>query len=98
MEKRLYEVLLILPSNLNEESILAELAKFDETVKNLGGNIEKVERQGKRRLGFSIKKHNDGYFVLAYITLGIDKVEDLRGNCKYAENILRYYVTRKEAA
>jgi len=98
MEKRLYEVLLIIPSSLNEEGILTELAKFDETVKNLGGNIEKLERQGKRRLGFNIKKHNDGYFVLAYITLGIDKVQELKENCKYADNILRYFVTRKEAA
>ncbi|GIW21204.1 MAG: hypothetical protein KatS3mg068_0211 [Candidatus Sericytochromatia bacterium] len=98
MEKRLYEVLLILPSNLNEEGILTELAKFDENVKNLGGNIEKLERQGKRKLGFNIKKHNDGYFVIAYVTLEVDKVERLKENCKYADNILRYFVTRKEAA
>jgi small subunit ribosomal protein S6 len=75
-----------------------ELSKFDEKIKSIGGDIEKLERQGKKKLGFNIKKHNDGYFVLAYVTLDVDKVEKLKENCKYSDNILRYFVTRKEAA
>lgn len=97
MELRKYEAIHILHPHLSEEELVATLAKFEDTVKNLGGSIEKTERQGKRKLVFRVKKIVDGNHTLVNLTLPSDKVKDLRAYCKISESTLRYFMVLKSA-
>lgn len=95
MEKRQYEAIYVLHPHLDEEGINTAIAKFEDSVKNLGGEIEKTERQGRRKAAFQLKKSNDGYFVLSYFNLNPDKVIDLKQYCKLSEQMLRHFIARK---
>jgi small subunit ribosomal protein S6 len=95
MENRQYEALCILHPHLDEEGISAAVNKLEESIKHLGGSIEKVEKQGRKKLAFQVNKLNDGYFVLTYFNLSPNKIVDLRLYCKLAEPIVRHLISKK---
>ncbi|MFN8673175.1 MAG: 30S ribosomal protein S6 [Candidatus Sericytochromatia bacterium] len=94
MTLRKYEAVHVLHPQLAEEDLAATIAKFEETVKNLGGSVEKTERQGKKRIMFPVKKCNDGHFTLVHFSLPAEKVKDLRQYCKIAESTIRYFMVK----
>lgn len=98
MENRQYEALCVLHPHLDEEGVTTAISKFEESIKNLGGSIEKTEKQGRKKLAFTVKKMNDGYFFLTYFNLGADKVVDLKQFCKLSESMLRNFITHKVKA
>jgi small subunit ribosomal protein S6 len=95
MENRQYEALYILHPHLDEEAISGAVNKFEESIKHLGGSIEKTEKQGRKKLSFQVQKLNDGYFVLTYFKLPPNKVVELRQYCKLAEPIVRHLISKK---
>lgn len=95
MEKRQYEAIYVLHPHLDEEGINTAIAKFEDSIKTMGGDIEKTERQGRRKTPFQIKKLSDGYYVLSHFNLNPDKVVNLRQVCKLSEPMLRSYIVRK---
>jgi small subunit ribosomal protein S6 len=95
MENRQYEALCILHPHLDEEAISNAVTKFEDSIKHLGGAIEKTEKQGRKKLAFTVKKLNDGYFVLTYFNLPANKIVDLRQYCKLAEPIVRHLISKK---
>lgn len=95
MEKRQYEAICVLHPHLDEEGINTAIAKFEDSIKNLGGDVEKTERQGRKKTAFTIKKLNDGYFILSYFNLNPDKIVDLRQFCRLSEPMLRHFITKK---
>ncbi len=95
MENRKYEALYILHPHLDEEAVSAAVSKFEDSIKNLGGSIERTEKQGRKRLAFHVKKLHDGYFVLSNFTLAPNKITDLKQFCKLSEPMVRHLITKK---
>jgi small subunit ribosomal protein S6 len=95
MEARQYEALYILHPHLNEEDVSNAVTKVEDLIKNLGGKVEKAERQGRKKIAFTVKKLNDGFFVLTHFDLPADKVVELRHQFKLNDQMLRYFLTRK---
>lgn len=95
MEARQYEALYILHPHLNDEDLSNAMTKIEDSIKNLGGKVDKVEKQGRKRIAFTVKKLNDGFFVLTNFDLPAEKVVELRHQFKLNDQMLRYFLTRK---
>ena len=95
METRQYEAVCIFHPHLNDEDLTSAITKMEDSIKSLGGKVEKSEKQGRKRIAFTVKKLNDGHFVLAHFALPSDKVVDLKHNFKLAEPMIRYLISRK---
>ncbi|MBC7475551.1 MAG: 30S ribosomal protein S6 [Candidatus Sericytochromatia bacterium] len=95
MENRQYEALCILHPHLDEEAVTTAITKFEDTIKNLGGSIEKLEKQGRKKLAYTVKKVDNGYFFLSYFNLGPNKITDLKETCRLSEPMLRHFIARK---
>ena len=95
MEKRQYETIYVLHPHLDEEGINTAISKFEDSIKNMGGEIEKTEKQGRKKTPFTIKKVNDGYYVLSYFSLAPDKIVNLREFCRLSEPMLRNFISLK---
>ena len=67
MSDRTYEVLFIADPNLSEPDV----DKLTETVQGYaekeGAKTQKVEKWGKKRLAYDVKKHREGYYVLLVV-------------------------------
>ena len=65
------------------------LGNFEATIKNLGGELLRTEKVGRKRLAYEINKFKDGYIVNMIVTLPPQTIAPLRKHCQYNEDVLR---------
>ena len=59
-----YESMAILDPGLTKEEADKLVDRYVEVVKAGGGEVSKVERMGKRKLAYPMRKHSEGSYVL----------------------------------
>ncbi len=95
---RHYEVMVILDPSLDERTIAPSLDTFLNVIKTSGGNVEKVEVWGKRRLSFEINKNSEGIYAVLDLSSTPDAVKELDRQLGLQETVLRTKVIRREPA
>jgi small subunit ribosomal protein S6 len=95
---RHYEVMVILDPTLDERTVAPTLDTFLNVIRTSGGNVEKVEVWGKRRLSFEIKKHAEGIYAVLDINSEPPAVKELDRQLSLQEMVLRTKVMRRENA
>ena len=89
-----YEVVYIIDTAVEEEARKGLVEKFNNLITNNGGEIEKVEEWGKRRLAYAIDYKTEGYYVLVNFSAGSELPLELERNLKINESIIRYQTVR----
>lgn len=92
---RKYEVMFIVKP-AEEEAINAVIAKFENLIKNNGGNIDKIDRWGKRRLAYEVKDFIEGYYTIFYFTAEPKVVFELERVMKITDEILKHMVVKED--
>ncbi|MEG6584390.1 30S ribosomal protein S6 [Dendrosporobacter sp. 1207_IL3150] len=92
---RKYEVIFIIKP-VDEDTINSTIAKFENIVKNNGGNIDKVDRWGKKRLAYPVKDINEGFYCLFYITAEPKVVTELDRVMKITDEILKHMIVKED--
>jgi small subunit ribosomal protein S6 len=90
-----YEVIYIVKP-AEEEAVEAVTTKFENLIKNNGGNIDKIDRWGKRRLAYELKDFADGVYFIIYFTSEPKVVAELDRVMKITDEILRHMIIRQE--
>jgi len=68
---RTYETIFILDPDLSDEDTEKSLAKIQDTITSQNGTIALMERWGKRKLAYRVRKKTKGnYFRLVYYSEG----------------------------
>ncbi len=93
---RQYEVMYIVNPQLDEETMTSVLGKVEETVKRIGGSVDRNDRQGRKRLAYPLGKFNDGFYVLTHFSADPDQIHEVERTLRLTENVLRHLVVRKE--
>ena len=65
---------------------------FSDIVVNNGGNVEKIDEWGKKRLAYPIQYINDGYYVLMNFEAEPTLPAELERNYKISDDVLRFMV------
>lgn len=89
-----YELVYILQADLDEATLAATVDSIETLIKNSKGEIVKVDRWGKRRLAYPIRKMNEGYYVFISLQLNPNEVANIKRSLGYNEQVLRYLVVR----
>ncbi len=92
-----YESLYVIVPELNEEENASVIEKFNGIIAANGGEIEKVDEWGKRRLAYAIDYKTEGYYVLVVFNAPAEVPAELERNLKNDERIMRYKVARHHA-
>jgi small subunit ribosomal protein S6 len=94
--ERRYETICIIKPDLGDETIKGIIAKASDSLKGGGGQVNKVDEWGRRRLAYPIQKKNEGYYVLFdYLSSG-DASKELERILKLNEDVVRYQTVRFE--
>ena len=59
-----YETTFILEPGLDESRVNEEIERVSQWIRDLGGEVLEVQRWGKRRLAYEIKKKRDGIYTM----------------------------------
>jgi small subunit ribosomal protein S6 len=95
---RHYEVMVILDPTLDERTVGPSLESFLNVIRTSGGNVEKVDVWGKRRLAFEINKHPEGIYAVLDVNADPDAVKELDRQLSLQESVLRTKVLRRDPA
>jgi len=91
---RSYQSVLILKPDLDEAQVDQVLEKITEFLSKNNGSIVKVDKWGKKRLAYRVKKSRFGYYLNIYHTCESLKVSALEADYKLYDLILKFLVIR----
>jgi small subunit ribosomal protein S6 len=89
-----YELMLILPTQLEDTASTDTLQRVRGFITSHGGEVEAFEPWGRRRLAYPIRHLRDGMFHLARFTLGPDEAPELDRTLLRNEQVLRHLLIR----
>jgi small subunit ribosomal protein S6 len=89
---RPYEVMIIFDPTLEEDAVRAEVDRATELVRSKGGNPGRVERWGKRRLAYEIRRQREGAYVVMEAQAEPAAMADLDRALTLADGVLRHKV------
>ena len=90
MRKRTYESVIIINAALEDEQVEATISRMQETITTHGGELIELDKWGRKRLAYPIKKAKSGYYVVFRFSATTDLVATLERNYRLDENIIRY--------
>lgn len=94
MSDRTYEVLFIADPNLSEPDV----DKLTETVQGYaekeGAKTQKVEKWGKKRLAYNIRKHQEGYYVLIVVEGKATLVKEVERRIRVTDGVVKFITVR----
>ena len=91
-----YEVMYVIDPTV-EESARAELiSRFSDLVVKNGGEVDRIDEWGKRRLAYAIQYKTEGYYVLMYVKGPSALPAELQRNMQINDSVLRYLVVSYE--
>jgi small subunit ribosomal protein S6 len=93
---RSYQSILILKPDLDEAQVDQALEKVTEFLTKYKGACLKVEKWGKKRLAYRVKKSRFGYYLNIYHTCDGSAVSSLENDYKLYDLVLKYLVIRLE--
>lgn len=91
---RKYEMLYILTATLSDEEKDAIIAKFEEIVKESGGNVEKVDKWGVKKLAYPINYKTEGFYVLMSFEATTTVVAELKRIAGITDGVIRRLITK----
>ena len=90
-----YEVVYIIDPAVEDEARKALIAKFNDLITGNGGNVDKVEEWGKRRLAYAIDYKTEGYYVLVNFQAEAELPKELERNLQISDSVIRYQVIKQ---
>ena len=93
---RHYEIMIILDPSLEERTVQPSLDQFLKVVSGGGGNVDKVDIWGRRRLAYQIEKKSEGIYAVVDLTAEPATVLELDRQLNLNEAVLRTKVVRPE--
>ncbi|MBI3194754.1 MAG: 30S ribosomal protein S6, partial [Ignavibacteriae bacterium] len=94
--KRLYETTIIVNASLEDPQIEAIIARIQEVITKNAGEIVAVNRWGRKRMMYQIKKKNSGYYVNIEFNAPTTIVKALEHVFMLDEHIIRYLTIKVE--
>ena len=87
---RRYETIYIMTADLPEVDVSEVVEKFTKIIEGRKGIVIKVEKWGKKRLAYKIKKQGRGFYVFTDFGGVSETVSELERNLKIDDRILKY--------
>ena len=91
---RVYEVMFIVRPDVAEEDTDKLIAGFSATVTGGGGVVKSVEKMGRRKLAYLVRKFNDGNYVLLTIEDDGPVVLELERRLRVTEPVIKFITVR----
>ncbi|HZT40210.1 MAG TPA: 30S ribosomal protein S6 [Bryobacteraceae bacterium] len=91
---RVYEELFIVRPDATDEEIDPLLDQLAGVIKASGGNVEKTEKWGVRRLAYRVQKRNEGNYILLQFSSGPETVREIERRLRVSDLVLKFITVR----
>ena len=89
-----YEMLYLLNNDSTEEVKAAEIAKYEDIVKTMGGNVVSTDKWGTKKTAYPINYKNEAYSVLMTFEAESNVLEELERVAGIDGEVVRRMITK----
>jgi len=93
---RVYEVMFIIRPDVDDEEAEKLITGFSSTVTTGGGVVKSVEKLGRRKLAYTVRKFTDGNYVLLTIEATGPVVLELERRLRVTEPVIKFITVRMD--
>jgi small subunit ribosomal protein S6 len=97
VDVREYEVMLILPADVEDAGVDAVVKRISAILGERGGELGQVDRWGRRRLAYEIDRQSEGFYLLIRFTGTPESLAELDRVLSLADDVLRFKVVVRAA-
>jgi small subunit ribosomal protein S6 len=94
--ERFYEVMFIVRPDVEDADLDKLIAGFEHTVTSGGGAVRSSEKLGRRKLAYTVRKFNDGNYVLLTIDADGKLVAELERRLRVSEPVIKFITVRMD--
>src|SRR5512132_3422699 len=91
---RKYELVYVVSPDASDDQVTALHTQVEETVTRLGGQLEKTENWGRRKLAYEIGRHKEATYILDVINGSGDLMKEIDRRLKVFDLVIRHLVVR----
>src|ERR687893_1718926 len=91
---RKYELVYVVSPDATDDQVNDLHTQVDAIVQRLGGQIEKTDNWGRRKLAYEIGRHKEGTYVLETINGSGELMKEIDRRLKVSDLIIRHLVVR----
>jgi len=91
---RKYELVYVVSPDASDDQVTDLHTQVEAIVQRLGGQIEKTENWGRRRLAYEIGRHKEGTYVLELINGSGELMKEIDRRLKVSDLVIRQLVVR----
>ena len=86
----------IVRPDATEEDVDKLIEGFSSVVTHAKGEVTAVEKMGRRRLAYTVRKQNDGLFVLLTVSAAGAVVTELERRLRVTESVIKFITVRMD--
>jgi len=93
---RNYEIMFIVNPNTPDEEVDKINSQVEGVITSGGGQVQKTEKMGKRKLAYEIDRHREGHYVLFVVTANGDIVREVERRLRVMDPVIKYITVRTD--
>ena len=93
---RTYEVMFIVRPDIEEADLEKLIEGFSTVITTGNGEVKQVEKLGRRRLAYTVRKFQDGQYVLLHIAADGPLVAELERRLRVTEQVIKFITVRTD--
>ena len=93
---RSYEVMFIVRPDVEEADLDKLIEGFSNNITTGGGEIKSVEKMGRRRLAYTVRKFNDGFYLLLTILAEGKLITEIERRLRVSEQVIKFITVRMD--
>jgi small subunit ribosomal protein S6 len=93
---RTYEIMFIVRPDVEEAELDKLIEGFSANVTNGGGEVKSVEKMGRRRLAYTVRKFNDGFYVLLNVAAAGSLITEIERRLRVSEQVIKFITVRMD--
>jgi small subunit ribosomal protein S6 len=91
---RKYELVYVVSPDASEEQVNDLHAQVEGIVTRMGGQVEKTENWGRRKLAYEIGRHKEGTYVLETLISSGEAIKEIDRRLKVYDIVIRHLAVR----
>ena len=91
---RIYELMFIVRPDMVEEEQDKLISTLESAVSSSGGKVRSMERMGKRRLAYTVRRFHDGIYILLTVEGGGALIHELERRLRVTEPVIKFLTVR----
>jgi small subunit ribosomal protein S6 len=91
---RKYELVYVVSPDASDDQVAELHTQIEATVQRMGGQLEKTENWGRRKLAYEIGRHKEGTYVLELINGSGELMKEIDRRLKVLDTVIRHLTVR----